>query len=75
MADIASKPSESNYPQDSEINKDRLELTDLVSVDKDPEEDFALMELLGEEDIWYREGNLRTSIQGSSQTNRKTSGC
>lgn len=51
MADIASKPSESNYPQDSEINKDRLELTDLVSVDKDPEEDFALMELLGEEDI------------------------
>lgn len=44
MAEIASKPTD---VLDVDNNKDRLELTDLVSVDKDPEEDFALMELLG----------------------------
>ena len=49
MADITSKAPETaiKTPLDSETNKDRLELTDIVSVDKDPNEDFELMEALG----------------------------
>ena len=49
MVDITSKAPETalKTPIDSESNKDRLELTDIVSVDKDPNEDFELMEALG----------------------------